>query len=187
MDAAFLRAAYPAEHHCLGVKLLPLTFGQWFLLNEHCPYFTDREEVATPDLPVAAFICSRPYDEAERDLSKLWTAFVFRLWGYRSRAMDMRSELYRFSVYMRQNQSGPLMNSPVNAKRKECGGPWVWRLYSQMLSTFNMSEDVALRTPVLRGMCIEAAHNEHHGHIELAHSNLRMLMRRRIQSKIVVQ
>lgn len=180
MDAAFLIAATPREHICLGCRLTPLTFGQWFLLNEYCPFFTDLEVgAAQPDLPTAVFICSRSHAEAAVALKKWWAPFLFRVWGYRVRRKYMRAEFESFLEYVRENQTGPVLSIPANARKSECGGPWVWRLYAQMRSTFCSSRIEALDTPIIEAICLDAAYNEHNGHVKLAHPNFRMLMQRR--------
>lgn len=189
MDSAFLNAARPPVHLCLGRRLEPLTIGHLFLLAKYAPAFLEEKATSLQlfsQLIPAVFVCSHPQDKAER-IIKRWTAphkaawwalkfrFHVELRRWALRKMDLTlpvavmDEVQRFDGYLRDSMTPPAANTKPSLSAP-LNSPIHWILVGALMSETRLDLLAVKYWTVVEAQCFLASVAERRGELELMSS-----------------
>lgn len=138
----------------LGVRLVPLTLGHLFLLDELD--IDSGMEWTASRLRVAVVACALPAQEARKTLFSSWLPVVASLWKWRTRKADYSAELGEFLDWYNEQCSGPDVIRDSKGSSDEFAAPMHLSLLAIAMHKFHMTEEVAMQMPVrkLRQMIV---------------------------------
>lgn len=148
MDAAFLQAAAPRPHRVLGLDLQPLTIGHRFSLSRHGCAFIAGEQATIEDLMLSVFICSQPWQQAERSLKAWWFRMFVWLWSQTLRKKLLPVEYNKFHAYLNEGHACARVMS--EGEPQESGSPFEWRLVVMLMHHFHVSFADALNMEIAK-------------------------------------
>ena len=134
------------EPSALGVRLVPVTLGHLFLLDD-CGIDMGAEW-SVADSMLAVFICSRPADDARKDLGKWWIGHAFKLWGRRNRKRDWLTEVSAFRDWFSGQLSGPITKSKSQRSSDDHAAPFRLNLLACGMARLHLSREQAMAMPV---------------------------------------
>jgi hypothetical protein len=171
MHRAFELAAYPRQHTCLGLELLPLTLGHVFALHSiHSPLVVGGG-VLTSDIALACLICSKPHHKALIGMRSFLAKPEAWLVGLLASTRDIEAECAKFQAYYSESMEQPQVKrtiTGVDVKQPESTGtPWHWQLLAYLMAELGTTEEQALNMTVVKAWCLSIARREMSGEISL--------------------
>lgn len=177
MEPTFIRGASirPTGPRVLGLRLAPLTVGHLqLLLSLESPFAGIDRDPTPDDFFTAVFVCSRPFRESDRNLSKWWLPWFFRFWAWRVKHLGLvlGVELSRFRTWFEAQVAMPEFRAPpeqgLQTRSAGAPGPYIRTLFLMTVLRFN--QDEALDCPVARANALYAAWADWEGRAELLHN-----------------
>jgi hypothetical protein len=172
MDAAWELAVAPRPHRVLKLRLLPMTLGHGFLLEEHDAAYLEGGIPAWDDLLTSVLICSQPHAKARRSLGKWSTRQFAKIWKLFNLRIDPVSEVLAFLKYLEESFAAPEISPPRQGKSRELNAPMLWRLLVMLMVDFHMSKEEALNMTVVEAQCLWATEGDRQGTLELVAGRL---------------
>lgn len=173
--ASFL-AAIAIPQFCIGKRLKPYSIGHQialkatdnaFVQDLHLPQEL-RPVPAFPDLIEAAFICSRSFEEGQRQLYSGWLPFQMKFWATMAGRFDIFYEIQNFQRVVAD------ANEIVDANKIHDGStftpvsPWENRLRIWLLRQgLAKSQSEAWNYPLKLALIDEATTGEAEGKVSL--------------------
>lgn len=135
------------------LRLLPLTLGHLFLLNEiACPLLGEREAVTHSDVVTFVVLCSVPHRDSRRLVSSRLLPWFIRALAWKNRKADLNEECQKAIDWLGVNlQTARTKTKPGSSK--SCGAPLHWRLLETMLA-LGYSEPAAMDAKLNTALCL---------------------------------
>lgn len=179
MDSAFLTALRePAPVRCLGVSLVPLTLGHFFLLRQWDSAFLTGGQASIEDLIMGCFVCCQDAGSARRGLRSLLLPLVMKLWGRRARRSNLALDMIGFRRYIKDGTAAPstVISHGAGDSMRDLNSPVEWRLLVMLMVDFHLTEAEALKMTMLKANVLWATLGDRDGKVQLVSEQTRMLI-----------
>jgi hypothetical protein len=124
--------AAPPQPYVMGLKLRPFCLGHSILFEAIESPFIVGGSVGLPDLSIAAWICSKTYEDGSAALLSAdpSTSKAFKAWGRKwGKRGDFITELEAFKVYVDHYAAAPARWESEESKSKV---PWQWAVLNAL-------------------------------------------------------
>jgi hypothetical protein len=179
VDYIFIKASRePQPTRCLGVTLLPLTVGHFFVLREFDSAFISGEQASIEDLIFACFVCCQDPAAAKRSLRSWLLPIAMRLWGWRAVKCNLAREMMTFRSYIRDGTAAPrtVISMGGDDSMRELNSPMEWRLLVMLMVDFHLTEREAMATTVIKANALWATLGDRDGKINLVSERTEALL-----------
>jgi hypothetical protein len=150
-----------------GINLQPLTLGHGVLLEA-----SDLDPVkSTEQLPLALFICSRSWREAQAQMDSDWFEFRFAFfhWAVKLKLDDSKLAHWHYYVYLNSELPKAIPTAVGEKSQAEATSctPWAQYVRMYLLAHLNYSPDTVQDASYQQGMWDMVTHLEFQGNVNL--------------------
>lgn len=162
MDSAYRAALLSRPSEALGRRLLPFSLGHSYLLEALGSPLVCGGGVSEDDIVVAAWVCSRTYQDALSSIRRMDMEPACRAWGEAVGAsVDWESEGEAIADHMSKYAVAP--RRWQSEKSKGPRAPWQLSVATAMMMHAGVPEQEAWDKPLSESLCMYAAIGDHLG------------------------